>query len=156
MKRILILSMLVLALLSCVLAEAAPSLLPFNPWWTAAEVRDLIAAGADVNAESREGFTPLIDAVAHPWANLEVVKVLVAAGARVNAKRRRPGTLNVLRYTSITLDYQYTDSSRRQSKCERFRRHDTLMIAAKFNKCPEIITTLITEGAEVNTRDDNG
>jgi ankyrin repeat protein len=45
-------------------AKGRPSLLPFNPKWTATEIRALIAAGADVNARDRnDNLTPLMVAV---------------------------------------------------------------------------------------------
>lgn len=50
------------------------------------QVKSLIAAGADVNAKHRYGFTPLINAVrSSDYRRAETVKVLLAAGADVNA-----------------------------------------------------------------------
>ena len=82
MKRVLILVVAVLAVFSCVITEAAPSLLPFDPQWTASEVRDLVAAGADVNERREKGLTPLMVA-AIDAKNSDVINVLVAAGANV-------------------------------------------------------------------------
>ena len=48
----------------------------------AAEVRRLLAAGADVNAKGRDGSAPLHAAADEP----EIARLLLAAGANVNAK----------------------------------------------------------------------
>ena len=49
------------------------------------EVRQLIRAGADVNAKNKDGMTPLMLAAGNN-PNPEVLKVLIEAGADVNAK----------------------------------------------------------------------
>ncbi len=49
-------------------------------------VRDLLKAGADVNARECRGLTPLIFAVATEFAAPEIVQTLLKAGADVNAR----------------------------------------------------------------------
>ena len=52
----------------------------------------LLAAGANIEAKTKGGATPLMVA-GFRKGNLEVVKVLIAAGADVNAKATDGGTL---------------------------------------------------------------
>ncbi|MFA5106679.1 MAG: ankyrin repeat domain-containing protein, partial [Candidatus Micrarchaeia archaeon] len=49
-----------------------------------AGVKEALAAGADVNAKDRDGYTALM--VASYWGHMDIVKLLIAAGADVNAK----------------------------------------------------------------------
>lgn len=49
-------------------------------------VRDLLRAGANVNALDSRGFGPLIFAIAEEQQNPEIVRMLIAAGADVNSR----------------------------------------------------------------------
>ncbi len=49
-------------------------------------VKELLASGADVNAQDQRGWTPLMHASKSLKANAEVVRTLIAAGADVNAR----------------------------------------------------------------------
>jgi len=51
----------------------------------AERIRVLLAAGADVNAVTDNGLTPLMLAAGSPLASLEEIQVLLDAGANVNA-----------------------------------------------------------------------
>ena len=51
------------------------------------EVRQLIQDGADVNAEDKDGLTPLMHAAKYN-SNPEVLRTLIGAGADVNAKNK--------------------------------------------------------------------
>jgi ankyrin repeat protein len=134
---------LVITLLSCLSVEAAPSLLPFNPQWTATQVRNLIAAGADVNARTGKGSTPVVKPGMLPKAarellakeggltplmlaaalstDPEVIQVLIIAGAKVNA---------ISEHGSSPLIY--------------------LALMNESPKAPEMIKALVEADAEVN------
>ncbi len=62
-----------------------PSLLPFDPSYTATQIRDILDRGANVNETINDGRTPLMFA-AHHGADLEIIRTLVSAGADVNAR----------------------------------------------------------------------
>ena len=47
-------------------------------------VKQHLAAGTDVNAKGRNGWTPLL--VAGLFGNKEIIELLIAEGADVNAK----------------------------------------------------------------------
>ncbi|HHY08383.1 MAG TPA: hypothetical protein GX530_07680, partial [Corynebacteriales bacterium] len=87
LKQVLTLSLAIIVLISIPgLAVAKPSLLPFNPEWTASEVRDLIAAGADVNAKDDLRKSSVLMYAIETCDNLEIINMLIAAGADVNAE----------------------------------------------------------------------
>ncbi len=50
--------------------------------------RALLEKGADVNAKTDAGFTPLCDAA--QFGHKEIVELIIAKGADVNAKRGAP------------------------------------------------------------------
>jgi ankyrin repeat protein len=49
-------------------------------------VRAALEAGADVNARNKEGWPPLISAVARRSVNVEIVRTLIDKGADINAE----------------------------------------------------------------------
>ena len=53
-------------------------------------IKQHLAAGTDVNAKDKDGFTPLIQAVQR--GQKEVAKLLIEKGADVNAKTAKGGT----------------------------------------------------------------
>ncbi len=59
-----------------------------------AQVNKLIAAGANVNAQGQEGYTPLENAVG--YNNPELVKILLAAKATVNVPEDEEGAFTPL------------------------------------------------------------
>lgn len=126
MKRILALSLVVLATLSLSIATSsrASPVAFFNPLLSPAGVRDWIAAGGDVNHREPLGVTPLMKAASWTF-NPHVVKELIAAGAYVNA-----------------MDYD--------------KGWTPLMYSARFNGNINVINALIAAGADVSMRDTDG
>lgn len=86
-KKPWLLAIVILGLVSNAVCSSAPSLLPFDSRWAAADIRALIASGADVSALDEWGQTALM------WAASEsddpdVVVALIAAGADLNRVNR--------------------------------------------------------------------
>jgi ankyrin repeat protein len=151
------LGIVLLAVFSCVIAEAAPSLLPFDPQWTASEVRDLIAAGADVNERTEAGCTPLLVAAASS-NDPEVVKALIAEGAGVNEKY--VGNWTPLMVAAAENSNPEVIKALVEAGAEVNAKDDVgwtpLMVAARYNDNPEVIRVLIEEGADGKLKSDDG
>ncbi|MDR1740967.1 MAG: ankyrin repeat domain-containing protein [Synergistaceae bacterium] len=93
---------------------------------TPEDVQKAIADGANVNAQSNGGWTPLtIAAASNP--NPGAVSALIKAGADVNA-------------VTNTTAGEWTP----------------LMLAAAYNGNPEVISALLKAGADPKAKDNNG
>ncbi len=131
----------------------------------AAEVRQLLAAGADANVHDSLGGTPLLDAA---WAgNVEITKLLLAGGADVNVRRdgtgstaleyavmtSRPAVVRALLDAKARLDFRYQNgrSVLHEAVAKSNREIEAV---AKANR--EIVDALIAAGAPVNATDANG
>ena len=84
MKHLLLITIAAVVLVVCWPSNAKDALFhaAFNGNIEAA--KEAIAAGANVNAKSADGHTPLHSA--SRWAQNEIAELLIAAGADVNAK----------------------------------------------------------------------
>lgn len=157
MKRGMAICLALLGILSHSVAGSQPSLLPFDRGWTVAQVCDLLAAGADVNARDCYGWTPLMWAVRR-GASPEVIDALVRADADVNVKSKdgraplvwatahawNPATFRVLVEAGADVNAR-----------DRYGR-TALMWAAGYGWNPEAFAALMAAGADVNAIDDYG
>ena len=132
----------------------------------------LIAARANVNAQSQHGTTPLM------WAsrfneNPEIITTLITARANVNARDNEGRTplmwasgfnvikMLVVRKFSVNAHDEdgtplmWTGNKNLES-ITGLMRGVQITVDLKRNKNPEIITTLIAAGANVNARDKGG
>jgi ankyrin repeat protein len=130
-----------------------------------AKVRQLLAAGADVNARDLLGGTPLLDAVLA--GNLEITKLLLAGGADVNVRRdgtgstaleyavaaSRPSVVRTLLDAKARVDIRYKNGQTVLHEAAAKGNREIEAIA-KSNR--EIVVALIEAGAPVNAVDDNG
>ena len=126
----------------------------------ASDIRSLIRQGANVNARTKDGITPLLNAAM--FLNRECIQILIDAGATVNARtnpdfmggktaliqavrsHRDSGIINDLINAGADLNVADTDG------------RTALMYAAAMSNNPAIVETLVTEGANINQRDKYG
>jgi ankyrin repeat protein len=118
-------------------------------------VKEFLAAGADVNAKSKYGGTPLQYAAA--YGHKETAELLVAKGADVNAKDKNGYTplfgaaLEGHKEVAELLIAKGADVNAKDDT----HRWTPLHQAAKSGR-KEIAELLIAEGAEVNAKNDSG
>jgi ankyrin repeat protein len=120
-------------------------------------IEALIKAGADINAETRDGQTPLHYAAADD-TDPGMLTILIKAGAEVNAKAENDGR------TPLHVAAKYNENpevvatlikagAEVNAKAENDGR-TPLHVAAKYNENREVVATLIKAGADVNAKDD--
>ena len=98
-----------------------------------AEVKRLVEAGANVNAQDRDGYTALMQASGR--GHTEIAKLLIEAGADVNAH-------DIYVPSRGGVDYELPPS--------------TPLMWASLGGHTEIVKLLIEAGADVNTTDNGG
>ncbi len=116
-------------------------------------VKDLIAAGADVNAKDVQGNTALDRAAYYDIG--ECIQILIAAGANVNATSDTETPL-----------YNASDSGNAQvvgillnsgaNVNARLKYGSTALMAASSANHPKILNALLVAGADVNLSDTQG
>ncbi|MGA2612258.1 MAG: caspase family protein [Spirochaetia bacterium] len=120
------------------------------------EVRAAIDQGADVNAQDKDGMTPLIYAAQYNL-NPEVITMLLAAGALVDARNPEGWT-----YTESWTPLMWAAMKNQNAEVistllkagadcnaqsQRRGRITPLMLAARYNPNPEVIVILLKAGA---------
>jgi len=98
-------------------------------------VYELIRAGLDVNATTRNGVTALIVAAAK--GHLAITKLLVGMGAEVNARTTEPYNIGI-------------------KPQEAVHKGTTAFLAASSHGHARVVKFLIANGAKVNAEDDFG
>ena len=118
-------------------------------------VKQLVAAGADVNERDALGSTPLHDAA---WnGSVEIAAWLIEHGAEVNARHTEGGS-EPLAYAVIKNDLRHGESpAGARRRCEGggpVRLHG----AAPGGRpgLPQLVELLLARGADVNARDSSG
>ena len=125
-------------------------------WWKTATASDLQAeldAGADVNARSEDGRTPLISAAKYGTA--ESIQLLIAAGVDVN-ERTEDGTTPLHTAAEVgtaeSIQLLITAGADVSARTE----YGTTPLHWAAWKNAETIEALITAGADVMARSENG
>ena len=118
------------------------------------EVKKLLAKGAEVNAETSDGWTPLHEAASK--GHLNVVKALLAKGAAVNAKNKygytplhyaaRHGHLDVVK--ALLAKGAEVDAKNKDGKTP-------LHYAAEDGHL-DVVKELLSKGAEVDAKNKDG
>ncbi len=124
--------------------------------------RMLIAHGADVNACSRQGVTPLIAACA--VRSFATVKMLIAAGADVTAETCNvPGELSLARITALSGAVRQRNSAMVQllldhgAEVSVYQEGDETPLGEAADEGDvQIVQILLNHGARVNDYDDLG
>jgi ankyrin repeat protein len=124
------------------------------------QVKALISANIDVNANAANGIPPLI--VASQMGHSEVVRALLAANADVNAKWDGRTALMVagsspfVGQLSERLKVMRALLAAGADVNARDDHGSTALIAASFHPQPEVVEVLIAAGADVNAKLANG
>jgi len=117
----------------------------------AVEVKRLIAAGADVNAQNDYGSTPLSEAAVA--GNAEVIDRLLKAGANVDAANADGQTalMIVARTSNVEAAKLLLKRGAKVDQRETWRNQTALMWAAAEGQ-PAMVRLLIKSGADANAR----
>ncbi|MGA2548251.1 MAG: ankyrin repeat domain-containing protein [Rectinemataceae bacterium] len=124
---------------------------------TPKDVQAAIFKGADVNARTLAGWTPLMFAARYD-RNLDVITALLKAGADVNARDSKGETpLMFAAEHNPNPDVVTTLLKAAANVNARSSSGDTpLMLAAMSNPNPDVVTTLLQAGADVKAKDNIG
>jgi ankyrin repeat protein len=116
-----------------------------------AEVKRLIAAGADVNAQNDYGATPLSEAAVA--GNVEVIDRLLKAGAKVDAANADGQTalMIVARTSNVEAAKLLLKRGAKVDQRETWRNQTALMWAAAEGQ-PAMVRLLVRAGADANAR----
>jgi ankyrin repeat protein len=139
---------------SLVAAEAGDGTTPLH--WAvynsdAEQVRQLIKAGADVNARNDYGATPLTEAA--ETGNAQIIGQLLAAGADPESSNEDGQTalLILARTSNIAAVQKLLQHRAKVNAAEKWRGQTALMWAAAQQQ-PEMVKLLIRHGAAVDAR----
>ena len=128
-------------------------------------VMALLSAGADVNAQDKDGKTPLICAARNQ--SPEVIIALLKAGAAVNARSTDRGIpeyedggmtplIAAAGYNKNTVVITTLLKAGADVRSQDKNGQTALIYAVRFNSNPNVITTLLKAGADPKTKDNSG
>jgi len=131
--------------------------------WSPAVIRYLVSKGADVNAKTSYGYTPLHFIGGNPlqdeWRIIENAKFLVSKGANIHAKSDGGGTPLHHACAGNVEVVKLLVSKGADVHARSRHGYTPLHQAAELNKGSQgllIASFLISEGADVNAKDEDG
>lgn len=136
------------------------ALLDYDTYRDIAKVRNLISRGADVNAKTSDGQTPLHFAV--HYGSKEVVELLVAKGADVNAIAKgsyRQTPLHEAGANKKAAEVLISEGAYVNIKDgigQTPLHHAANVFVFRGNEEVEVVELLISKGADVNAKQDYG
>ena len=120
------------------------------------KVRQLIQDGADVNAQNKDGWTPLMVA-AYNNSNSETLMALIEAGAGINAKDKDG-------WTPLMVAAQYNPHLKAltallEAGADVYVKGNdggTPLLLAAIGNTPEVLTVLLEAGSDAKAKDGKG
>lgn len=132
-----------------------PSLLPFDPSYTATQIRDILDRGANVNETINDGWTPLMFAACHR-ADLEIIRTLVSAGADVNANDGEALSMAAWEHSSPEMIELLLAAGADVHAGEDDDGRTPLAYAAMSASDPRVIRMLLDAGSDIDVRYEEG
>ncbi|MDR0651718.1 MAG: ankyrin repeat domain-containing protein [Synergistaceae bacterium] len=137
------------------LSSADIGLMTVAFWGTEYDVSSALAGGADVNARSAHGYTPMMFAAARE--NDEALRCLIASGADIDAQNTRGETALTFAVMSHNFDIIKTlVLSGTDLGLTDERGMTPLMNLARFGGSEETAAFFIASGAAVDAKDEDG
>jgi ankyrin repeat protein len=119
-----------------------------------ARVKELVEAGADLNAKFRGGDTALVNA--SQSGHLDIVKYLVEKGANVNVKNGSGLTPTAMGILSLHLEIVKYLIEKGANVNQKNALGGTLLMTAAYVDRPEIVKYLIEKGADIDAKNKKG
>jgi ankyrin repeat protein len=157
-KRIIVAPVLAVLLTASAYAQTTDFFRLVSEGGTPDDIQAAISNGADVNAQGKDGRTPLMGAAAYNQ-NPEVITILLKADAGIEARDSAYGGTALMWAAANNENPEVIAALLKAGadiKAEGNGGWTPLMWAAAYNQNPEVITTLLEAGADPKAQDNKG